>query len=187
MKYLKKFFITLVVFYSFSNAKVVEIKSMQGFYDCISQNSLVYVKAYAPWCGPCRSVAPLFDEISNDPIFDKITFIKINIDNLKNFASEYTIKYLPSFVIIKNKKVIETIVGSQVKKDLHSTASRLITAPEKKNKQPLKAAVKELEGDSGKRCSMGKKSWPEWFFDAAESAKKLFAHRIELLKSFFGY
>lgn len=77
----------------------------------INANNLVLVDFWAAWCGPCRAIAPLMDELAND--YDgKVTIAKVDVDNNPRVAMEFGIRSIPALLIFKGGKVVDTIVGA---------------------------------------------------------------------------
>lgn len=65
---------------------------------------------WAPWCGPCRMVAPVMEELSGD-LQGKLKIVKINVDENSALASQYNVMSIPSIMLFKNGQVVEQIVG----------------------------------------------------------------------------
>ncbi|EOO01653.1 putative 37s ribosomal protein rsm22 protein [Phaeoacremonium minimum UCRPA7] len=73
----------------------------------------MYCTVYADWCGPCKMIAPTFESLSTKYSKPKrITFCKVNVDNQRDVASKYGVSAMPTFLILKNGTVIETIRGA---------------------------------------------------------------------------
>ena len=84
----------------------------------VVQNDLpVLVDFWAPWCGPCRMVAPVVDELSEE--YDgRVAFYKLNTDENPNVATSYGIRSIPTLLVFKNGEVAGQIVGFRPKSDL---------------------------------------------------------------------
>jgi len=75
------------------------------------------VDFWAPWCGPCRIVAPIVDELSKE-YAKKVKICKINVDDNPKVASHYGVMSIPTIMFFKNGKVSEQVVGALSKADL---------------------------------------------------------------------
>ena len=88
------------------------------FNDVVLQSdSPVLVDFYATWCGPCKYMAPIVDQI-NSEYTGKAKVYKVNVDNNPVLAQKYDIASFPRFLIFKNGQVVATFVGSQPKETL---------------------------------------------------------------------
>jgi thioredoxin 1 len=77
----------------------------------INANNVVLVDFWAAWCGPCRAIAPLMDELAND--YDgKVMIAKVDVDNNPRVAMEFGIRSIPALLIFKGGAVVDTIVGA---------------------------------------------------------------------------
>jgi thioredoxin 1 len=83
----------------------------------------VLVDFWAPWCGPCRAVAPLLDEIA-DEMHDKVTIAKINVDENQELASNFGVRGIPMFLLFKNGEVADQMVGARGKSAFEALIER---------------------------------------------------------------
>lgn len=100
---------------STSNVKLVK----EGEFDAeVAQSPLpVVVDFYATWCGPCKILSPMLDELAG-PLTSKIKFVKINVDVAPRLAQRLEIQGVPTLVFFKNGKVVARIVGLPAMDDL---------------------------------------------------------------------
>jgi thioredoxin len=79
----------------------------------------VLVDFWAEWCGPCKMIAPILDELASE--YDgKVKFGKVNVDESQTVATEYGIRAIPTLLLFKDGQVEETIVGFRPKRDFKS-------------------------------------------------------------------
>lgn len=95
--------------------EVIEIKEKELDKN-IKANKKVVIDCYAPWCGPCRMLAPIIDELA-DKLKD-IKFYKINIDEAFDLAKKYSIMSIPTILVFEEGKLKNKIIGLQEKEEL---------------------------------------------------------------------
>ena len=74
----------------------------------------VLVDFWAPWCGPCRVIAPSLEEIANEQA-DKLNIVKLNVDENQQTAAKYGVMSIPTLNVYKGGEVVKTIVGARPK------------------------------------------------------------------------
>ena len=84
--------------------------------EVIDSEKLVVIDFWAPWCGPCKMMGPVFEELSNE--ITDVKFVKINTDEAGDIANRFGIRGIPSLLFVKNGKEIERIVGFRPKEEL---------------------------------------------------------------------
>jgi len=105
------------------SAKHVTTSSFQA--DVLSSAKPVLVDFWAEWCGPCRMVSPILDEISAEH-GDKLTIVKVNVDEEPGLAQKYGITSIPALHVFQNGQVVKQIVGAKPKPSLLADLSDFI-------------------------------------------------------------
>jgi thioredoxin 1 len=97
--------------------KITELDS-SNFESTVSGGSAtVVVDFWAPWCGPCKAIAPILEELAGE-LGDAVKICKVNVDNNSEIATKYEIRAIPTILIFKGGQVAETVVGLTSKEDL---------------------------------------------------------------------
>ena len=84
------------------------------FSELINDSKLVIVDFWATWCGPCRMISPILDELEEE-MADQITVVKVNVDDADEIAAQYRIMSIPTLLFIKNGQIVDKTVGAMPK------------------------------------------------------------------------
>jgi len=93
--------------------------------EVLQANLPVLVDMWADWCGPCRMMGPIIDEVS-DQYINKIKFTKLNVDENQEIANKYSIRSIPTFLIFKNGELIANHIGALPETKLKSLLNELL-------------------------------------------------------------
>ena len=95
------------------------------FKEAIQNHPLVVVDCWAPWCGPCRFLSPIIEEIARD-YAGKIFFGKLNVDENPKVAMQYGIMSIPTLLIFKNGRLVDQIIGAMPRRMLEPRITRYL-------------------------------------------------------------
>jgi thioredoxin 1 len=103
--------------------KPVELNETNFEQEVLKANTPVLVDFWAVWCGPCKMIAPIVDELSVE-YEGKLKIGKVDVDNHQQIAMQYGIRSIPTLLVFKGGKVVEQIVGAAPKKSLVEKLSK---------------------------------------------------------------
>ena len=105
-------------------SELKELKTAE-YQDLVNQGGVTVIDFWAPWCGPCRMLAPVIEELAED--FDgKAKICKVNTDEVQDLAVEFGIRSIPTLLFFKNGELVEQMVGAQSKQALTDKLNSLL-------------------------------------------------------------
>lgn len=102
-------------------SKVIHLDDSNFEAEVLKNSGVVLVDFWASWCGPCRMLAPILDEISESV---NSTIAKVNVDEADDLSRKYNIRSIPTMIIFKNGQVVDTLVGLSTKEVLIEKLSK---------------------------------------------------------------
>lgn len=90
----------------------------------INSTRPVLVDFWAEWCGPCRSLAPVLDQVAQE-LGEKASIVKVNVDENGELAQQFGIRGIPTMIFFKNGEAAKTLVGIQPKEEIKKTLEEL--------------------------------------------------------------
>lgn len=96
---------------------VKEINAVDWEREVVKEQDTVFVDFWAPWCGPCRMLAPIIEDIAREQKFE-LKFVKVNVDDNPSVVIAFNIQSIPTIGVFKNGKLLNTTIGVQSKSSL---------------------------------------------------------------------
>ena len=108
-----------------ASPKIVTLTQDNFASEVLQSSSPVLVDFWAEWCGPCKMIAPVLDELAEE--YDgKIKIGKVNVDNEQGLAGQFRVSAIPTLLLFKGGQVAEQMVGARSKRDLKASFDRAI-------------------------------------------------------------
>ena len=93
---------------------MAKIATNTSFDELLADGKLVIVDFWATWCGPCRMLSPLLDEVEEE-MADKVTVVKVNVDDADEIAMRFRIMSIPTLLFFKDGQIVDKTVGAMPK------------------------------------------------------------------------
>ena len=93
---------------------MAKVASNTNFDGLLQDSKLVIVDFWATWCGPCRMLSPILDEVEEE-MADQISVVKVNVDDADEVAARYRIMSIPTLLFFKNGEMVDKTVGAMPK------------------------------------------------------------------------
>jgi thioredoxin 1 len=106
-----------------SNTKEVTDSSFQS--DVLDSSDTIMVDFWAEWCGPCRAVGPILEQIA-DEHSEKIKIVKLNVDDNPQMALKYQITSIPAMKVFRGGEVVKTVIGAKPKPALEADLAEFL-------------------------------------------------------------
>ena len=103
--------------------QVSDVKSWEV--NVVNSDIPVFVDFWAEWCGPCRMVSPVVEELAND-YEGKVKFVKVNVDEANELASKYNVFSIPTLIILNKGEIVGQQVGAASKESYKSMIDRAL-------------------------------------------------------------
>jgi thioredoxin len=107
-----------------SDPNIVTLTDSNFKQEVLQSSTPVLVDFWAEWCGPCKMVGPILDELASE-YQGKVKIGKVNIDEFQSLATEYGIRAIPTLLIFKEGQVADQIVGLRSKRDFKNKLDRV--------------------------------------------------------------
>ena len=103
---------------------VMQLNS-SSFTDALLKNKLLLVDFWAEWCGPCKSMHPIFSRMAKK--YDHVRFARVNVDNSQDIAARFNVQSIPTFIMFKNGENVQQMVGAVGEPGIHMICKKFLS------------------------------------------------------------
>jgi thioredoxin 1 len=100
-----------------ANSPTINLDETNFEKEVTQSNETVLVDFWAPWCGPCKMIAPLLDEIATEKA-GKVKVAKVNVDENQSLSVKYNVRAIPALLFFKNGQLRDQVIGMTTRQDL---------------------------------------------------------------------
>ncbi len=108
-------------------SKPIEVSDQTFDTQVLKSTTPVVVDFWAVWCGPCRMIAPVVEELATE-YAGKVSFVKLNVDENPETSMKYSIRAIPALIIFKDGKPVDQIIGAVPKREIKRRVDALMPA-----------------------------------------------------------
>ena len=90
-------------------------------FDEVTSKGIVVVDFFANWCGPCKMLAPVLEEMADE--YKQVKFVKVDVDQARDLAAEFGVRSVPTMVVFKNGEVVDQMIGFLTKDEINQKVS----------------------------------------------------------------
>jgi thioredoxin 1 len=105
--------------------RAVQVSGDNFKMEVLESDTPAMVDFWAPWCGPCKSISPVLDELANE-YEGKVKLVKINVDDNPGIAAQYGVRAIPTLIFFKNGQQVDQITGAVSKASLKEAVQKIL-------------------------------------------------------------
>ena len=105
--------------------EVVRLNNDNFNKEAVNTDKVVLIDFYADWCGPCKMMSPIIDEIAGE-IGEDVKVCKLNVDEAQDIAFKYNVMSIPTLIILKNGNIVDIMVGLREKEEVLEAIKKVL-------------------------------------------------------------